>query len=80
MTDTTSSFSYPMRCKWCHAVHDAAKVEVLQRYADCSVWKCPSCGIVGDDRPIAWGGSFERVTKEAPPKRVFARGEFGGES
>lgn len=36
-------------------------VTVLQRYSDCSVWKCPNCGVVGDDRPLSWGGSFERV-------------------
>lgn len=52
---------YPMRCKRCGNVHDASKVEVIQRYADCSVWACPHCKTVGDDRPLSWGGTFERV-------------------
>jgi hypothetical protein len=56
----TSEMSYPMRCKWCAGVHDAGSVQVVQRYSDCSVWKCPNCGILGDDRPLSWGGSFER--------------------
>lgn len=47
----------PVRCKWCHQVHDSAKVDVLRRYSDCSVWKCPNCGTRIDDRPESWGGS-----------------------
>lgn len=47
----------PVRCKFCHQVHDSAKVTVLQRYSDCSVWKCPNCGSRIDDRPEQWGGS-----------------------
>lgn len=53
--------TYPVRCRWCRTVHDAAKVTVIDRYADCSTWKCPGCGVVLDDRPRAWGGSAERV-------------------
>lgn len=47
----------PVRCKWCQLVHDAAKVTVLERYSDCSVWKCPNCGTRLDDRPESLGGS-----------------------
>jgi hypothetical protein len=66
-TIDTTGMSYPMRCKWCAAVHDAGPVKVIQRYSDCSVWKCPNCGILGDDRPISWGGSFERYPAEDWP-------------
>jgi hypothetical protein len=34
-------------------------VEVVQRYADCSVFKCPCCGGTHDDRR-AWGGGDNR--------------------
>lgn len=44
----TCDMAYPMRCKWCGCVHDAGKVEVVQRYADCSVWRCPGCGLLID--------------------------------
>lgn len=55
--DDTSGMSYPVRCRWCEQIHDAAKVTVLQRYMDCSVWQCPNCGQKVDDRPEAAGGS-----------------------
>ncbi|AWN07758.1 hypothetical protein HOT31_gp087 [Microbacterium phage Hendrix] len=54
--------SFPMRCMRCQHVHDTAKVEVVQRYADCTVWKCPRCGAHIDDRPIGWGGSAEPLS------------------
>lgn len=63
----TTGMSYPMRCKHCARVHDAGPVQVIQRYSDCSVWKCPNCGILGDDRPLSWGGSFERYTATDRP-------------
>lgn len=50
-------FIYPVRCKWCHHVHDAARVEPGPRYLDCSTWRCPSCSVLIDDRPLSWGGS-----------------------
>ena len=56
----TSGMSYPMRCSRCREVHDASKATVIQRYSDCTVWRCPGCGILGDDRPLSWGGTFER--------------------
>jgi len=58
-----SGMGYPMRCKWCGQVHDAGPVEIVQRYSDCSVWRCPHCGVLGDDRPLRWGGSFEHVPR-----------------
>ena len=47
--------SFPVRCTRCSHVYDLGKVEVVQRYADCSVWKCPGCRITVDDRPPGWG-------------------------
>lgn len=68
------AMAYPIRCRHCAHVHDAAKVAVVQRYADCSVWRCPGCNVLIDDRPHAWGGS-ERVapTKPAPVRRTSKR-------
>lgn len=48
--------SWPARCRHCGNIHDAGKVEVVQRYADCSVWRCPNCTVLIDDRPPSWGG------------------------
>jgi hypothetical protein len=47
----------------CGRAHDASTVEVLERYSDCSRWKCPHCDGWCDDRPIGWGGSIEKVTR-----------------
>lgn len=55
---------WPMKCRWCRCIHDAGKVEVVQRYLDCSVWRCPGCGVLIDDRTEAWGGSAFRVDAE----------------
>lgn len=60
----TSDMSYPVECRFCHEIHDAAKVTVLQRYSDCSVWKCPNCGVKIDDRHEAAGGSAIPVRRE----------------
>ena len=48
----------PVECKFCLQVHDSAKVDVLQRYSDCSVWKCPNCGTRIDDRPQPLGSAI----------------------
>jgi hypothetical protein len=57
----TSGMSYPMRCLRCMHIHDTAKVTVVQRYSDCSTWRCPNCKALIDDRPRGWGGSAERI-------------------
>lgn len=62
----------PYRCKWCGHVHDGALVTVVQRYADCSTWKCPGCGVLIDDRPEGWGGSAIPVPRA--PVRAPLRG------
>ena len=65
----TAPMRYPVRCKWCSHVHDAAKVTVVDRFKDCSVWKCPGCGNALDDRPERWGGSALPVEPPPPPAR-----------
>lgn len=55
--ETIADMLAPVQCKFCHHVHDAGRVTVIQRYADCSVWKCPKCKATLDDRPEGWGGS-----------------------
>lgn len=52
------SMTFPAICRHCAHVHDAGKAETVQRYTDCSVWRCPACKTLIDDRPHAWGGSI----------------------
>lgn len=40
----------PVTCAYCFTVYDLGYVEVTARYADCSMWKCPHCGMTVDDR------------------------------
>lgn len=46
----TEGMVTPVRCRRCGGVYDVGKVTVLQRYADCSVWRAPCCGREVDDR------------------------------
>lgn len=59
----------PYKCARCDNVHDAGAVEVVGRYSDCSLWKCPGCGATIDDRPIGWGGSAIPLGLDGLPKR-----------
>lgn len=59
-----SDMSFPVECKWCGHVHDGALVSVVQRYSDCSTWRCPGCNTLLDDRPLSWGGSAIPLTRE----------------
>jgi hypothetical protein len=54
----SAAMFWPARCRHCGHLHDAGKVEVVQRYADCSVWRCPACKVLIDDRPPSLGGSL----------------------
>jgi hypothetical protein len=65
--------SAPFECMICHKIHDAGKVEVLQRYMDCSMWKCPHCNATINDRPIGWGGSARPVDKMSTNRMVLTR-------
>jgi hypothetical protein len=46
----TEGMYSPVRCAYCRHVYDLGMVEVTARYSDCSMWKCPGCGAVVDDR------------------------------
>src|SRR5215217_7243860 len=60
--DVSAMFA-PVQCKRCGCVHDSGPVEVIARYADCSVWKCPGCGVAVDDRPPRWGGGVYKLDR-----------------
>jgi hypothetical protein len=52
LTPDTAGMHYPVACGICGHVHDSGKVEVVARYADCDMWRCPSCHGLQDNR---WG-------------------------
>jgi hypothetical protein len=54
----------PVRCQ-CGSIYDLGSVTVLQRYADCSVWKTPCCKRTTDDRPAGWksGPSYTELRR-----------------
>ncbi len=54
----------PVECKHCGCVHDSGPVEVIARYADCSVWRCPGCRVAVDDRDPRWGGGVYQLDRE----------------
>lgn len=66
----------PGECTRCHYLHDSAKVEVVARYSDCTVWKCPRCGSHIDDRPVGWGGSFKPVPRFPDPVDPLLPSEY----
>jgi hypothetical protein len=39
-----------VRCAHCYGTYDLLDVEVVARYADCSVFTTPCCGRQADDR------------------------------
>lgn len=53
VADVTGMFS-PVRCAHCRHVYDVGTVEVVARYLDCSMWHCPGCTLLVDDRPTGW--------------------------
>lgn len=63
----------PVRCAFCRRVYDLGAVEVTGRYADCSVWKTPCCGMTADDRgDTGWKSRkdyhhIDRATGEVRP-------------
>lgn len=59
-----SSMLAPVRCKRCACVHDSGPIEVVQRYSDCSVWRCPGCGVLVDDRDPRWGGGVYKLDRQ----------------
>ena len=53
---STERMAMPSRCRSCRVTFDAGHVVVTARYADCSMWRCPGCGIQHDSRR-AWSGA-----------------------
>jgi len=54
----------PMQCGWCGQVYDAGPVTVIARYADCSMWKAPCCGITADDRQFVGHPTAIRLNRD----------------
>jgi hypothetical protein len=57
---TIEGMTTPVQCTKCGRVYDLQGVKVVARYADCTVWECPGCGITVDDRPVGWGDHHYR--------------------
>jgi hypothetical protein len=57
--------SFPVRCSHCSSVYDLGHVELIARYADCSVFRTPCCGRRVDDRPIGFVAfpAFQRLAR-----------------
>jgi hypothetical protein len=64
---------YPVRCMHCRGVYSLTHVQVTARYADCSVWTSPCCGVRGiDDRPLVRDRHYREISKtEATGGRDF---------
>jgi hypothetical protein len=54
----TAGMSQPAQCSHCHRIYDLGTVTVTARYADCSMWKAPCCGLLVDDRGETGWKSF----------------------
>lgn len=58
-----SSMLAPYACGSCGHAHDTAAVQVVARYADCSMWRCPSCDALQDDRWPSGPGQARRIDR-----------------
>lgn len=68
----------PARCRHCAKVYDLAKVVIVGRYLDCSVWHCPGCDLQVDDRgehgDSAWGRShYDRIERATGGLDMYGR-------
>jgi len=50
----TEGMMSPVICSYCREIYDLTKVEVVHRYADCTLFKTPCCYRKADDR--SWKG------------------------
>lgn len=63
-TEAVQSMLFPVRHTGCGKIHDAGDgVTVVDRYSDCTRWKCPNCAGICDDRSLDWGGNVVRIDK-----------------
>jgi hypothetical protein len=61
----------PARCTHCRTVYDLGTVTVEQRYADCSVWRCPGCKLAVDDRgETGWTSRRDYIRLDAQGREV----------
>lgn len=54
LTAQVEAMMSPVRCTHCRGIYDLGNVTVTARYADCSVWESPCCGLTVDDRGEGW--------------------------
>jgi hypothetical protein len=55
----------PVKCSHCGKLYDLGTVEVVQRYLDCSMWHCPGCNLLVDDRKPPWGiKHYDEIPKQ----------------
>jgi hypothetical protein len=68
--DTTGMTS-PARCTYCQHVYDLGKVTVTARYTDCSMWHCPGCKTLVDDRgETGWKSRKDYVVLPRTPQLI----------
>ncbi|MEW1990736.1 hypothetical protein [Microbacterium sp. NPDC078849] len=68
LADVTG-MTFPYLCTRCNHPHDASQLTGWHRYLDCTAWRCPACGSLIDDRPVAWGGSAIPLDQEGRERR-----------
>jgi len=66
-----------VRCGHCKKIYDVGKVEVVGRYADCSEWISPCCGLRVDSRGRGPFGKPTPDTEELTPEEERDFREFG---
>ena len=74
--------SQRVRCTWCGHIYDLGHVTVVARYTDCSMWKCPGCKTLVDDRgETGWKSrkDYERIADE-PRLDIFGRDRMAVEA
>lgn len=65
----TRGMHQPVRCAHCGGIYDLGTVTVTARYADCSMWQAPCCGLTVDDREeTGWKSlsDYTRITRHNP--------------
>lgn len=61
MAKNTKDMTSPVMCNRCGEIYDLTNVEVVARYADCSMYKTPCCGKTVDDRTWVGSPAFTRL-------------------
>lgn len=68
---------FPVRCMHCRCVYDLGYAQVTARFADCSVWTTPCCGVRGvDDRPWVRDRHYRKISKDEA-RRGYEMDPFG---